>query len=74
MTSKVPDAESVDGVELSERPGRAWAAAVASGFDMSLVELSLEKTPWERLREHDDAQTFAARLRIASTQAHVKPE
>jgi hypothetical protein len=47
------------------KEGLAWRAAVAAGLDMSLVELSLQKTPWERLLEHDEALEFADRLRDA---------
>lgn len=43
--------------------GKAWSAAIAEGLDMSLVELSLENTPWERLVEHDEALEFAETLR-----------
>ena len=52
--------------------GPAWRAACAEGFDMSLIELSLSKTPWERLLEHDDALQFAARLREAGALLHGK--
>ena len=45
--------------------GPAWRASSAAGFDMSLVELSLAKTPWERLLEHDEALEFADELRTA---------
>lgn len=40
----------------------AWETARAQGIDMSLIELNLEKTPWERLLEHDDAIQFAEEL------------
>jgi hypothetical protein len=28
--------------------GPAWRAAAVAGIDLSLIELSLAKTPWER--------------------------
>lgn len=43
-------------------PGPAWREAEAFGFDMSLVEISLEKTPAVRVQEHDDAISFAGQL------------
>ena len=35
--------------------GPAWQLAARAGIDLSLIELSLPKTPWERWVEHDDA-------------------
>jgi hypothetical protein len=46
--------------------GPAWRAAHDQGLDMSLIELSLAKTPWERLVEHDQALGFALQLRPAA--------
>jgi hypothetical protein len=48
----------------------AWQAALAEGLDMSLVELSLEKTAWERLVEHDEALEFAEKLRKAGAKLY----
>ena len=48
-------------------PGPAWRAAEAAGFDMSLIEISLAKTPWERVLNHEDALTFATMLREAGS-------
>lgn len=45
--------------------GPEWRAAVAMGIDMSLVELNLQKTPWERMLAHDEALEFAQELRKA---------
>jgi len=56
----------------SPRTGETWQAACAEGMDMSLAELSLSKTPWERLLEHDDALQFAAQLRRAGKQLDGK--
>lgn len=49
--------------DSTQKEGPAWRTAVTEGLDMSLVELSLEKTPWERLLEHDEALEFADQLR-----------
>jgi hypothetical protein len=49
-----------------EQPkGLAWRAAEAHGFDMSLVEANLRRTPRERLLAHDRALRTAQRLRVA---------
>ena len=50
--------------------GVEWSAAVAAGFDMSLIEISLAKSPWERLVEHDEALEFADELRNAGKKLH----
>lgn len=56
----------------SGQPGPAWQAAIDAGLDMSLVELSLSKTPWERMQDHDQALAFAEMLREAG-RAHNAP-
>ena len=48
------------------RVGPAWQEAIAAGLDTSLVELSLKKTPWERLLEHDEALEFADALKAGA--------
>jgi hypothetical protein len=35
--------------------GPAWRAAHAAGIDMSLIEESLQRSPWERLLANDRA-------------------
>jgi hypothetical protein len=54
----------------SQAYGPAWGAAIADGLDMSLVELSLQKTPWERMLEHDEALEFADQLRAAGAKLY----
>jgi hypothetical protein len=39
---------------------------------MSLVGLSLQKSPWQRLLEHDEAMAFAQSLREMVEQTHAK--
>jgi len=56
--------------QASMPEGPAWRAAVAEGLDMSLVESSLKKTPWERLVEHDEALEFAEMLRKAGAKRY----
>ncbi len=49
--------------------GPAWRAAAAYGFDMSLIEASLELTPEQRLAEHQQAINFMIELQ-ESDKAH----
>lgn len=50
--------------------GPAWRAAAEYGFDMSLIEASLELTPEQRLAEHQQVIDFLLELR-ESGQAHA---
>jgi hypothetical protein len=50
--------------------GPAWRAAHEYGFDMSLVEASLELTPEERLAEHQQVINFLLEVQEAG-QSHV---
>jgi len=43
------------------------------GLDLSLLEDSLAKTPWERMRANDDALNFAESLRAAMEKRNAKP-
>ncbi len=57
-----------DHVRTSARPATAWQAAEAAGFDMSVVEMNLRRTPWERIRNHNRALALADELRQAMRQ------
>lgn len=46
--------------------GSAWRAAYAAGVDMSLLEESLARTPWERLLANDRALDLIRILTQAS--------
>ena len=50
--------------------GPAWKEAEAYGFDMSIVEANLRRTPLERIRIHNRALRTARRLRSAVEQSH----
>jgi hypothetical protein len=41
----------------------AWKAAEAYGFDMSLIQANLRRTPAERIRAHARALALALALR-----------
>lgn len=45
--------------------GPAWREACEYGFDMSLVEDSLRKTPEERLEEHQGALNLVLEIMAA---------
>lgn len=46
--------------------GPAWRAAHDAGHDMSLIESSLELTPWQRMLQHDAVLAFHNELRAAA--------
>jgi hypothetical protein len=50
--------------------GPAWRAAHEYGFDMSLVEASLELTPEQRLAEHQQVINFLLEVQEAG-QSHA---
>jgi hypothetical protein len=41
----------------------AWKAAEQAGYDMSLIEGNLRKTPFQRIRAHNRALATALMLR-----------
>jgi hypothetical protein len=43
-------------------------------LDVSLLEDSLAKTPWERMQANDDALNFGDSLREAMERRHAKPK
>jgi hypothetical protein len=52
-------------VDSESRHGPLWQEAVEYGFDMSLIEDNLMKTPAERVRAHTYALHEALALREA---------
>ena len=55
-------------IRTNAEPETAWQAAEAAGFDMSVVEMNLERTPWERILNHNRALALANELREALQQ------
>ena len=51
--------------------GPAWKAAERFGIDMSLLELSLQRTPLERLRVHSRALAMLSVVKEAAKQRHA---
>lgn len=56
--------------QTGRRQSSAWENALALGLDMSLVEINLAKSPWERLKDHDQSLAFADLLRQAVHRPH----
>jgi hypothetical protein len=52
----------------------AHCVATDAEIDLSLLEDSLAKTPWERMQANDDALRFADLLRAAMEKQNAKPE
>jgi hypothetical protein len=48
-------------------------AATDGDIDLSLLDDSLAKTPWERMQANDDALRFADSLRAAMEKRNAKP-
>ena len=51
----------------------AWKSAEKEGYDMSLVEGNLRKTPFERIRAHNRALATAMMLRRAMERRYARP-
>ena len=45
--------------------GPAWRAAAEYGFDMSLIEENLKRSPWERLLANDSALALVRAIQNA---------
>ena len=65
--------------DKSERPPEPQAAQARSltvdeGLDLSLLEDSLAKTPWERMQANDDALRFAETLQTAMMRLDAKSQ
>ncbi len=50
------------------------AITLDDGVDVSLLEHSLAKTPWERMQANDDALRFADSLRLAMQKRNAKSQ
>jgi hypothetical protein len=60
--------------ETSPRSGFTQPQVTEDGIDLSLLQDSIAKTPWERMLANDDALNFGDTLREAMTKRHAKPE
>ena len=62
-----------DGVGAMLEPAPQCGSGNDEGIDLSLLEDSLSKTPWERMQANDDALRFADSLRAAMEKRNAKP-
>jgi hypothetical protein len=53
-------------------PSAAYHAAPDGDVDLSLLKVSLARTPWERMQANDDAMNFAESLRTAMEKRNAK--
>ena len=51
-----------------------WRPATDDDVDVSLIEDSLARTPWERMQANDDALRFADSLRAAVEKRNARPQ
>ena len=63
-----------DRVVAMPEPAPRCGSGSDEGIDLSLLEDSLSKTPWERMQANDDALRFADSLRAAMENRNAKPE
>src|SRR5882672_10003681 len=61
-----------DRVVAMPEPALRRASGSDEGIDLSLLEDSLSKTPWERMQANDDALRFADSLRAAMQERNAK--
>ena len=54
--------------------GSVCSDAGDDAIDLSLLQDSLAKTPWERMQANDDALRFGESLRAAMEKRNAKPE
>jgi hypothetical protein len=71
MRNKAKGEESAR-VLAGHEPARAYGEATED-IDLSLLDDSLAKTPWERMQANDDALRFADSLRAAMQKRNAKP-
>lgn len=70
---KPPPNEDPDGFTI-QKPAPTDCAPGTEQVDLSLLEESLTKTPWERMQANDDALRFAESLRAAMEKRNAKPQ
>ena len=74
MQSKLmPERTDNAGAALNEA-SPVCGVPMEGDLDLSLLQDSLAKTPWERMQANDDALNFAESLRAAMEKCHAKPQ
>ena len=66
-------AEAVEESAMLQEATAPFRIPTDHDFDLSLLEDSLAKTPWERMQANDDALNFAELLRAAMEKRNAKP-
>jgi len=66
-------AEAVEESAMLQEAMAPFHIPVDHDFDLSLLEDSLAKTPWERMQANDDALNFAELLRGTMEKRNAKP-
>jgi hypothetical protein len=66
-------AEAWDNGSTTREAVPAYRPATDGEIDVSLLEDSLAKTPWERMQANDDALRFADSLHAAMAKRNAKP-
>jgi hypothetical protein len=67
-------AEAGENVSTVREVAREYRGDAEGEIDVSLLEDSLAKTPWERMQANDDALRFADSLRGAMERRNAKPK
>lgn len=70
QANEAASASEAGAVRDSVEVGPAWQAACEAGLDMSLVEMNLRGSPWERWLAHDEALHFSLLLHQAVKTYH----
>ena len=76
MTASFNEFEGEEAADVSRLHEAAPACqnSMQDEMDISLLEDSLAKTPWERMQANDDALQFGELLRAAVKRRNAKPE
>lgn len=74
MKTKLKEICSSSRLIAAQEPAACCASGPDEEVDLSLLQDSLEKTPWERMLANDDALRFADSLRAAMEKRNAKPE
>ena len=76
MKTKLGETSPGDPARAAPMPESAsgYGSGNDEGIDLSLLEDSLSKTPWERMQANDDALLFADSLRAAMEKRNAESE
>jgi hypothetical protein len=71
---KTGEMEHALAVQKGQEEDSLCRETAEGGIDVSLLEDSLAKPPWERMQANDDALRFADSLRAAMEERNAGPE